>query len=494
MPEYVISGVEKATQTISDRLPISAVSAISVPVRSLKDRPSLVFRGVNSDRPVLLSQDNIFSNKAKITLTGGGFGLIGVSLSGLNKHDNFSFSGGASFLEFPQRTKSGYTSNRDAFISSSYSISRHLVVVPTIKLSRSTFKMSAIDNSNLRRLTNLNINLSVNPIKHRYGTSSFFTGFTNMTLRGGGNSDFNDFSLQLNNFVKRNNISYKSKVKITTENSNSSLITFQNTVTVNPNSRFNLRAGLSYYNGASETVNNFNSVKTRIGIERKVLENSILSLSWQPEPHLTQGRGLLNKSPYLTESTSGIISEDIYNVKMEWRSYLTNELTYKTCIGWSETRHMPILNRTTVWEISSNTVRSTSYSMELEYLYSMRNRIRFSSEYHNAQVLNRSGVKALFIAPWQAILKSKNRLFKWDLKTETTWYSRTRISFESSAERPAYILASVSASKLIFPRWVLEACIDNLFNQAYWETPGYDENPLAIKININHTFGSFTND
>ena len=176
LPEYIISGIEKATRVRGDRLPTSITSAIVSPDAISPSRPELTALSIRSLPSKPSTDRRLKPGYWNAGISGGGFRMFGVNGCLVYAMPKVTRMGTVRLIHSPHRINIGETYGWRVRYGETHTFKGDVSICPRVTYDFNEFNLlDSLDNHRARR-GDLKVDLFLSPWSTPVGA---FTGYAN---------------------------------------------------------------------------------------------------------------------------------------------------------------------------------------------------------------------------------------------------------------------------------------------------------------------------
>lgn len=496
MPEYIISGIEKATRLEGNRLLTSITSTMSVPGATAHYRPELIALPTWTPPSRKTLTTRLKPLLWSIGTTGGGFGMAAVSGDIIYNRMKVTRRANAAFHRPPRRINAGELSVLNAEYGEIHRISEKFSIFPGITYDQKEYTLLNGNGGFETRRSDLMLSLFVEPVMTPVGS---FAGY----IGGGGweYSSLDDLSGRVGSFRLRHDLPawsgrfedelYYAAEEITNDDNHLQLIKFSTVYSLLLHSNISTAAGGVFYTGSTVDGGSVQGVQPHVKIEIRMPLQSILALTYRPSPEFHSFGNNLDIYPVLDTAVRGYITEDVSRLALRYSMFMNSGLELSVDGFRNETRHVtfaiPIPDTVDKWRPVSRRLSSKGFELKCEFRLRGLTSIGIFGRVEDARTSGAGqGDEATQIPESYAGFAWTQPLSWLTLKTDLTWCSSAPVDFTGATRRPERTLWNFSLFRAFNMGVSAELGVNNILNAAYYNFPHYDMAPSTFYVRLKY--------
>jgi len=483
LPEFVISGVERATLIRGNRLAMADnLPEIIMPGPFNRIRPDITSPSIDivPMRPKIIPVTNDLYYC--IAAYGGGFGSFGAQFGlGWRWGKNILSTEGL-YDRPPRRTAAGDKQRMSGSVSINRHIKRESILDLIAKVEDRTYLLNE-NTDQERSWQDFSLNTSITPIHSSIGQFSGRLYVNRWFLNG---NDFLISDVNIAHYIRHSKGHFETIMNWTSEktypNRDVSLLSGKIEYYRPASSIDWIKVGLNLYIGNPPLTNKLTGVRPHISVTYRPVPDGTAYLKFSPEPHFVSSRSLIDRFPMVCSDLRTIVIEDDIRLIMGYDHYLTDRLLFKVSAQYVNSDYL---------FLSSRDREPFMYQILVRDFYSVSARFSAGYEFYpdaNVEVftsIERADVdnfdKALMITPQSAGIKGNITLNRWWLSGDISWFDLTPVPYKN---RPAHFESNISIGYRIRQNLKLSLEGYNLLNERYFILPGYDVVPLTVMLKV----------
>lgn len=488
LPEYVITGIEKAIRISGDKLPVKSVPR-SISLRQLQptNRPELIATGIMQapTRPDISTVLN--EGRLNASITGGQFTMFGGSVDHAKVLESWTLTAESAYDHHPNRTTPGMSSAYSAGISGTTYITEKNGISTHLSFDRSGFNLNDGLSDKSGYISDFQFSATTAPARLFSGRFAAYVSYDKLKIDQYVTKDSDLLALNLNYSTKLASGWLESRASVSYDSySDLSLVTLS--------SGYNQPIWLGWMARISGTLaaaqNSIPGDLTNgyigFALEHPSLFGGKVTLLRDSGVEMHYMKALMNRW-YMVESAS-TVSETTSNLTLHYERDITDRLTGNMSVASITKRHepFPVLSSGS-WNLEPRRIGTLLSTARLDYelaysLTALAYAINDQSESHGIS----PGTKAVQRPEWRVGSELRYRWQKWSLNNKLEWQSSTAIDFVGLNKTPERLTDNLAVSRSFNDKIELQLGVDNLFNSSFYEFTGYDYNPLTVYLKINY--------
>lgn len=499
LPEYVISGIERATRIAADRLETGQSTEI-IPAR-FPDlvRPSLMAASawLPPSRPeftLTRMADNI-----KTSVAGGSFGKAGLSINFVRHLSGALLIGDGFIRNHANRIGIGekweWRSGGTALIA----LGKVGVISSRLGFAQNAFDVKVGSDTKTRQWSDFTITVLSNELHTPVGRVAEQIRFDSWQRTGFGDLAGSTYDIHLVHNIPVNTGWLETKVWVAGESiagdkHQLGLASAQLRYGRRYNSNVHIWLGMLAFAGSSVGGESRGRGVVHLGMDFKPGFDGLFRLFWHPAPVFQPVSHLTNKWKPLHYVSRGAVTEPLGRLSAQYQRDLRKNLDVKLQVNWMSARHVPFPVVDTDQSLIVVTRKLTRYGFGGRMKWSVTPKLSMSIAGERV-ISSTSGSASGDAAPQQpetrVTFAEELKLFGWDYNLNVEWSDETPINFTGEAKSPDRILMNAAAQKEIVPNSIISIGFENILNVRYWDFPGYDEPPFTVHVMFSHRFEPF---
>ena len=513
LPEYVISGVEKATHIGGEKLSFRTDDPETfIPELELRIRPQIPTGQIIVQPEPPSNIAGVLFDYHNYTLSAGSFQSLNSAYNTAIRLGEISLTADGWHHQAPRNTKAGLKFDQGVRSSLIVRSDDKGVFNFTGKYGSRSFEHANAADHNVR-LREFSLTATGNSVRSRLGDLSFSAEINRWHLVEYTDSAIlsHDLRLAISRRMKLGRMSLKlwqfgepfrkfdddfnfsnAAISYTWQQSRdwkvSAMSTLVKTSSVTSDAivdemgRYNL--GII----TGDNIREYTNVRIGVATEKMLSDKDLAYFQFNPIERPISARTMYNKYPMIPNFIGGIVESGSrtvggYRREINQQMRITTEVFYQTSIDH------PVPVRFTQYNWFLETGRLTAMGVKIDAsakLYSSFNLNLFGA-LQDARITKAGiDIAATEEAELSAGLNYEYWKGRWTATGDLIWYDKKPINLRGSETIPAHTEFNARATFRLKPDIFLSLMTDNLFNQRYYSVPGYDANPLTVMIGVSH--------
>ncbi len=515
MPEYIIEGIEKATQIKGDRIPNEITYEITIPDEPAHQRPNLDIEPIQIciNRPTLLLTLGTGYLIANAGIGGFNLGELGCDFAMRKNESELIVEFGARSI--PKRTTPGAKFQSDvrigftSYISESETYRKGLFEAHSNLFRKNYNRYISAGVIEHISLNTFNISLIATPLSTKFGTFAGQIAFQPWKYE---DCAFTQTELSLQHSLKTTIGRFESKLFIGGEMARQDIKVLQLTsLDISLHRQFNERLfytlggaiwvgttplqrqiydllGNSSINEESQLRQGF---KPCLGLIWLPPFGGIVSSSYKPKTLLKPLYTELTETPFYITTTRGTVIEDLYLWSIKYEKSLISNLNFDFTFNWQDQLHTQYPYYTSDERILLTLRRSEIKELKLNIDATPFNFMGLSlwTALYKANTKGCiAGNNAPLVPNFLAGLESTARWRRWILYNSIVWEDEAPLKFEGDTKMPSRLIWDSQLKFNINPKIETTLKAYNILNKHYYTLPHYDANPTTIALMAQYRF------
>jgi len=496
LPEYIISGVERATNLGGVRLPSEAKATVETPEPQPAGRPALLMGAAWTPplRPNLTTEPG--KGRWNAGLSAGSFRHVGVNAGAAADVAQAPFGVDIAYDRPPRRIKAGQVQEATVAGAAALNLGKSVWLSPDLGFGWDEYQLAAGSVKDWRRQGNFRFGASITPINTEFGG-----------LTGGVYVDRWALTDEVQGAYLKGEVSHFTSMKggwletilgytaEPTSGTGSDLRLLK----LGTQYRYRLAAnllgwgGVKLYSGASAEGDRAHGVMVNAGVEYRTPKDAVISLQFCPDAEILPLRNWTREFPTLPTNYRGYLVSDQYRIRLRvrmaedtpWSTGFTLETFNR---DWSiphGSRQVNIVVIRTGWKLpglgdeSAVQVWAMGVSDENGITAFGYPTLWCSSFVGSAD-------ETPYLPPWSLGLMGRFDIGATTINSDITWQEGTPDSFIEDYEPPSRLVWNASLKRDLGGSWEAGLELDNILNRRYYDIPRYDKPPLAVSFSLKY--------
>ncbi len=487
LPEYVITGIERATRIRGHRMERSiSPNSIILPQDRDSNRPALsAFQlwepPIRPDLTLGLGRGSW-----SVGLTGGGFGLLNVNGNFVRDLENIIVSGHGWYDNFPHRIEPGNVSTKGIEVKSSVKFINNSSLTANIGMEGREIDLISNGDTYARKTSLSTFSVSTSSIPLGFGQMSLYgsVGLYNVSDDENINSTEGIFKVQHSKSLLRGWL--ESNLSIHGESWDSVKLFKLNTkYHYQLPSDWFIMVGGGVYTGNAIDNQSRSGGGLNLGLRHPSLFGGRFEVQWETDADFVSMNSLNDTWSVVVPISS--ISES-KSISVKYHSKITEHIDLKLSLHRLDQLHtqFPVLNGDK-WLLEPRHLEMLKSIGEVVYQFNSNftSSLSISSE-NGKSIGNSEGNEIVQVSP---VKFGNNTIFSWSnwmFSNDLQWQSAAPIDFQGTDKRPSRIVDNVTVKRTFSNGFDLKFGINNLFDSSYYDFPGYDQAPLTIHLSLSY--------
>jgi|GEM_PF-4955851 hypothetical protein len=231
-----------------------------------------------------------------------------------------------------------------------------------------------------------------------------------------------------------------------------------------------------------------NGIKMGLSTEKKLSERDLIYFRYMPVERPNSVRALYDYYPMMSDSVGGIVESGSRLVGGYSRE-INPQIRLNVSGFYQNSLDHPVPVSLTAGDWFLETARFTGMGVKVDASarFNSSADLNLFGSWQDAQV-SKGAIE--MAAPEEAELSagfSGEYLFGgWSVASDLIWYSKKPINLRGAETIPAHAEFNARATYRLKPDILLSLSAENLLNQHYYAVPGYDANPPTVMIGVSH--------
>lgn len=489
LPEYVITGVEKATRISGDKLPVTSMPQLITP-RQMRatGRPDLIPSGIvhtptRPDISAILSD-----GRFNASITGGQYELEAVSVDFAKVLNDWTINAKSGFAHYPKR--SGHTTypTFSAEISGTSYIAERSLVTTQLSFIKDIFHLVGPFYQEYCSTSDFQLSSTLAPISFGKGRFAAFISYDRLKIEPYYRRDSDLFALNLNFDTKLGSGWFESRFSGWYDRYDDvSLITIAGEYNQSIWYGWMMRFGGTLASTKNSPSGNFTNGYFTVSLERPSLFGGRVRLLRDAGVDMISMKSLMNRW-YMVEPVS-MVSEMVSRIALYYDREFTDRLRGAFSVENRVKRHepFPLFSNSREWVIEPRRLESLLTAVKIDYEIDRSLSASMYAINDQAVSYGRStGERDLQRPEWQFGSQLRYRWRNWTIENELELPYSGLNRYQGTDKKPDRLIDNFSVSRSFSEKVDFKIGIDNLFNSRYYDIPGYDEDLFTLYLKFSY--------
>lgn len=509
LPEYIISGVEKATQPGGDRIATQASARIQIVSDGDTARPAFPAATVWTPPcgPALRNSPGPGGWSAEVGA--GGFGLGEAAVSAAWRRDLWTLRAGGDLVSPPRRAEAGTVVKAETWVDAVSRLGVNGLISSTMSLNRQEFRLHEGSAFRNRSLTDAEFSLATTPQPVGWGDLAGLFDFNHWKL-----NELRDITGSVPTLQLVHAAAGRGRVEsklfaggelTSVEPAKLRLVSLNIRYRYPVGAKSVLWGGTLLFHGSDTDRSRRRGAYPEVGWQWRWKPSAETWVQYAPQTVMITGLEHLKTYPMVEDTLLGAVREDIGAAVAGARYYFHRGYA-EVKVERHNFRHQPFVVPDSAWPADGTARlrqvnrRTRIWAIDASAGYALADGSGIGAfvTWQRAQTSNQDdpsapeplrGDRAPGMPEWQAGVKTAVTKWKFLAESDLLWTDRTPIDFNGDPARggrmrPARIVWNVSLGRSIHGGWSVRGRVDNLLNQRYYDFPAYEEPLSTVSVAV----------